>query len=256
MPPFDQIIPLQNYVCNRLQKKKVIILLTYIIIANSIQNDFLSKGLELPSERSLASKYDVARLTIRKALSYLEEIGVLERTASGYVKNAYRTDIITRMISAQEYQTIDTEIRKIDVKDSNRFQAKRLHIPLGQKIVDIDYKIKKPHETEAFILVSIEFPFKDFEVLTTLKSEDPLKEYLSVVGSSVAREQQYVELREKDSDQKKNLLDHETNQVFLRSSTFTFKNRQRLYLTAYTSIRYAQITSPFLKLNQDVKEND
>ena len=47
------------------------------IIRNAIEQGLLKDNQALPSERELADKYEVSRDTVRKAVRYLEERGVI-----------------------------------------------------------------------------------------------------------------------------------------------------------------------------------
>lgn len=64
-------------------------------IINNIDNNIYLANQKLPSERELAEKYEINRLTVAKAINHLEELGYVYRVRGKGTFVAHRTNKIT-----------------------------------------------------------------------------------------------------------------------------------------------------------------
>lgn len=150
----------------------------YIKIHDSIKNgidDGTGKiGERLPSERDLAERFQVSRMTLRQAVTLLVEEGILERrvgsgtfVASSRVQEKMRgttsfTEIIkaqgkvpsTKLISYQRSHPNEQEVRHLNVKPhSYIIRMERIRyadqVPVLFEVTSVPEKLVKPFDQTA-----------------------------------------------------------------------------------------------------------
>ncbi|MEO1323835.1 MAG: phosphonate metabolism transcriptional regulator PhnF [Pseudomonadota bacterium] len=113
-------------------------------IEDSIRKYEYAPGDKLPTEAEFSRKFMVNRHTLRRALSHLQEIGLVESTQGrgSYVRRPairYTIGKRTRFSDQIKNQSIiaTTKTRKVVVRPATRDVAKALEIPLGQKVIAV-----------------------------------------------------------------------------------------------------------------------
>ena len=113
-------------------------------IEDSIRKYEYAPGDKLPTEAEFSRKFMVNRHTLRRALSHLQEIGLVESTQGrgSYVRRPairYTIGKRTRFSDQIKNQSIvaTTKTRKVVVRTATRDVAKALEIPLGQKVIAV-----------------------------------------------------------------------------------------------------------------------
>ncbi|MEL7043125.1 MAG: phosphonate metabolism transcriptional regulator PhnF [Pseudomonadota bacterium] len=113
-------------------------------IEESIRKYEYAPGDKLPTEAEFSRKFMVNRHTLRRALSHLQEIGLVESTQGrgSYVRRPairYTIGKRTRFSDQIKNQSIvaTTKTRKVVVRPATRNVAKALEIPLGHKIIAV-----------------------------------------------------------------------------------------------------------------------
>lgn len=126
----------------------------YIEIKDRIKNDILNqkyrKGESIPSERELATLYDVTRVTVQKAMDNLVKEGFIERihgkgmfvlknTATNvYLLNNETSDSILGF--SREFQgqvKVTSQLLSLDEIDADTALAQHLEIGVGDKVWSI-----------------------------------------------------------------------------------------------------------------------
>ncbi|MEO1661109.1 MAG: phosphonate metabolism transcriptional regulator PhnF [Pseudomonadota bacterium] len=113
-----------------------------IQIEESIRGREYAPGDKLPTEAEFSRKFMVNRHTLRRALSHLQEIGLIESTQGrgSYVRRPairYTIGKRTRFSDQIKNQSIEAsaKTRQIVLKPANRAVAKALEISIGSKVI-------------------------------------------------------------------------------------------------------------------------
>ncbi|WP_273242492.1 phosphonate metabolism transcriptional regulator PhnF [Hyphomonas atlantica corrig.] len=113
-------------------------------IEESIRKSEYAPGDKLPTEAEFSRKFMVNRHTLRRALSHLQEIGLIESTQGrgSYVRRPairYTIGKRTRFSDQITNQSISasTKTRQVIVKPASRDVAKALEVPLGSKVIAV-----------------------------------------------------------------------------------------------------------------------
>ncbi|MEO1323281.1 MAG: phosphonate metabolism transcriptional regulator PhnF [Pseudomonadota bacterium] len=113
-------------------------------IEQSIRAYEYAPGDKLPTEAEFSRKFMVNRHTLRRALSHLQEIGLVESTQGrgSYVRRPtirYTIGKRTRFSDQIKNQSIvaGTKTRQVVIKSANRDVAKALDVPLGNKVIAV-----------------------------------------------------------------------------------------------------------------------
>lgn len=113
-------------------------------IEESIRKYEYAPGDKLPTEAEFSRKFMVNRHTLRRALSHLQEIGLVESTQGrgSYVRRPairYTIGKRTRFSDQIKNQSIEatTKTRQVAVKPANRDIARALEIPVSSKVIAV-----------------------------------------------------------------------------------------------------------------------
>lgn len=114
-------------------------------IEESIRKHEYAPGDKLPTEAEFSRKFMVNRHTLRRALSHLQEIGLVESTQGrgSYVRRPairYAIGKRTRFSDQLTNHSIkaSTKTRQVLVKGATRDVAKALDIPIGNKVIVVN----------------------------------------------------------------------------------------------------------------------
>lgn len=188
----------------------------YIKIHDAIKKD-IDEGVwligdRLPSERDLADRFEVSRMTLRQAVTLLVEEGILERrvgsgtyVASHRVRDKMRgttsfTEIVhsqgktpsSKLISYQRQLASDTEIKELQLEPSDyviRMERIRYadNIPLVFEVASIPEKfikdMKRDEITEHFFKTLVSHGFeigKSRQTIYAKTASERVASYLSV----------------------------------------------------------------------------
>ncbi|ADL04073.1 GntR family transcriptional regulator [Lacrimispora saccharolytica] len=117
-------------------------------IAKEIKYDLFAsqakEGMKLPSERKLAEKYNVQRMTVRLALQRLERESIIEvRQRSGYYVRPKRIDIDLREIMSLSEKAknigkdIENKLLSLEIVETDKKLSKIIKLPIGRKMFKI-----------------------------------------------------------------------------------------------------------------------
>lgn len=111
------------------------------LLKNRLNSSIYNVGDLLPSEKELATLYDVSRNTLRKALKTLEEEGMIERRhGSGtYLRNKHFQASVTHLdsfteIAKNEGKTPTSQILKFELQTASDEIANSLRVTLGEPV--------------------------------------------------------------------------------------------------------------------------
>ncbi|MCZ7569751.1 MAG: GntR family transcriptional regulator [Ardenticatenaceae bacterium] len=134
------------------------------ILLRQIQNNDIPAGEPLPSEKDLQERYDVSRITVRRALSDLTAEGYLSRQAGRgtfvlHPKVQDRSETLGGFIDdliAQGF-SVESRILSYGMRPASRYVADKLGIDEGQPLLYFQKLVDADGEpialTEAFINV-------------------------------------------------------------------------------------------------------
>lgn len=114
------------------------------IFIEEIENEQLKAGDKIPSERDIATKYNVSRMTARHAITLLEREGYVERrvgmgtfiSKKKFKWNFIEVNSLTKSMQEKGLKP-STEILFIEQEEATEFLAATLNISIGEKVISI-----------------------------------------------------------------------------------------------------------------------
>lgn len=109
-----------------------------------IENERLKAGDKIPSERDIAIKYNVSRMTARHAITHLEREGYVERrvgmgtfiSKKKFRWNFIEVNSLTKSMQEKGLKP-STKILFMEQEEASAFLAETLDIRVGEKVISI-----------------------------------------------------------------------------------------------------------------------
>ncbi len=129
---------------NRFDKKVPIAL--YFQLQENLTQKILSRewepGARIPTEKELCEMYDVSRITVRKALDELEQMGyIVRRQGKGnYVSPNSMEQKLSKFYSfSEEIKRLGrqetAQLLSFEIQEATAVQAKKLGLPVGARLI-------------------------------------------------------------------------------------------------------------------------
>lgn len=192
----------------------------------------LKEGDKLPSERELAEKYGVQRVTVRSAYQILEEEGIIEnRTRSGrYMGHGrIRTDLCQIQSFSEKAQDLgmdkENKLLAFELVEVDKRLSKKMKLPIGTVLNKIT-RVRSVRRGNEMFPVAIEYAYIPEEMAGKLMKYDLEERSLFQIlseeyGRVPKREEQVVEIVYADEFEAKTLqVDQRTTLVMKEGITY------------------------------------
>lgn len=135
------------------------------IIMNDIEDGNLKPGEQIMTEKEFSEKYQVSRITIRKALAELVEEGILaKRQGKGtFVQQKKITEFLNEAgsftdLCARNDKKAGSRVLKLQLEPATELDVEELKVEKGEKVIHIE-RLRMANESPIMV-ENLYFPYK------------------------------------------------------------------------------------------------